>query len=193
MITSTIIRSNNIMKQNLSFYDRQVRFVIGASAIMASLIYAPETMGVWSIALLGSVLLIATAITGWDPLYAVAGKSAYIEGEEDIQQRSWTCANLGSIDRVVRLAIGMVLLSMLLTMNVMQEGLVISLLAIPLIVTAIIAWDPFYALLNINSFASRIDVETAEPDASAETLGESYSFSVHSVQSVMPDTYRHAA
>jgi len=164
------------MKPNLSFSDRQLRFVIGASLIAATLIVTPQTMGLWSIVLLASIPFITMAITGWDPLYAIAGKTAYVEGEEDIQQRSWTCPNLGTIDRASRLGAGLVLIATLMTMNTMQSDLIITLLAIPLIVTAIIAWDPVYAALKINSFASRVDVETAELDVSEKTLGACYTF-----------------
>ena len=173
MTTSTAM-NRGIMKPNLSFVDRQVRFVVGATMIAGSLIVMPETLGMWSIVLLASIPMIATAINGWDPLYALLGKSAYVEGEEDIQQRSWTCPNVGVIDRSVRLGLGMVLLATLLTMSTMTAELVVTLMAIPLIVTAITAWDPLYAMSGINSFASRIDVETAEPDASEQTLAACY-------------------
>lgn len=175
MKTSTAMR-RNIMDLNLSFSDRQVRFVIGASMIAATMIVSPETMGMWSIVLLASIPFIAMAIIGWDPLYAITGKSAYVEGEEDIQQRSWTCPNVGTIDRATRLGVGLFLIASLLAMSAMQAEMVITLLAIPLIATAIMAWDPLYAALGINSFASRIDVETAEPDASEQTLGACYVF-----------------
>jgi len=144
----------------------------------------------WSVMLLASIPFITMAITGWDPLYAIAGKTAYVEGEEDIQQRSWTSTNLGAIDRVVRLGAGAVLIATLMTMNTMQSDLIITLFAIPLIVTAIIAWDPFYALMNINSFASRVDVETAEPDTSEQTLGTFYVFPESEFDST---SYRRAA
>lgn len=175
MTTSTAM-NRGIMKPNLSFSDRQVRFVIGATMIAGTLIAMPETIGLWSIVLLASVPFIAMAINGWDPLYALIGKSAYVEGEEDIQQRSWTCPNLGLIERAVRLGVGMTLIATLMTMNVMQADLIMTLLAIPLIMSAIIAWDPLYAMLGINSFASRVDVETAELDASEQTLGSCYDF-----------------
>lgn len=175
MNTSTAMK-RNIMQPNLSFSDRQVRFVIGATMIAGTLLVSPTTMGMWSFVLLASIPFITMAITGWDPLYAIARKSAYVEGEEDIQQRSWTCPNLGTIDRAVRFGAGSVLMATLLTMSAMQAELVITLLAIPLIVTAIIAWDPIYAALGVNSFASRIDVETAELDADEVTLGACYSF-----------------
>lgn len=175
MKTSTAMK-RSIMTPNLSFADRQIRFVLGATMIAATLIVTPETMGMWSIIALASIPFIAMAIVGWDPLYAIAGKSAYVEGEENIQQRSWTCPNIGAIDRAVRLGAGMVLMATLLTMSVMQVDLIVTLLAIPLVVTAITAWDPIYAALGVNSFASRIDVETAELDADEKTIGACYSF-----------------
>ncbi|WP_455366780.1 YgaP family membrane protein [Kaarinaea lacus] len=164
------------MSTNLSFSDRQIRFVIGATMIAAPLIAMPETLGMWSIVLLGAIPFITMAITGWDPFYAMLGKSTYVEGEEDIQQRSWTCPNVGTIDRGVRLGAGLMMMYALMTMSTMQAEMITTLLAIPLIVSAIIAWDPLYAMLGINSFASQIDVEAAEPEASEQTLAACYSF-----------------
>ena len=175
-MNTTTAMKRNLMDTNLSFSHRQFRFVIGASLIAAPLYVAPETMGMWSIVLLASIPFISMAIIGWDPLYALAGKSSYVEGEEDIQQRSWTCPNIGSIDRAVRLSTGLGLMFILFNMSTMTSEMAITLLAVPLIVTAITAWDPFYAAFKINSFASHIDVEATEPDASAKTLSACYKF-----------------
>ena len=175
-MNTTTAMKRNFMDTNLSFSHRQFRFVIGASLIAATLYVAPETMGMWSIVLLASIPFISMAIIGWDPLYAFAGKSSYVEGEEDIQQRSWTCPNIGSIDRAVRLSTGLGLMFILFNMSTMTSEMAITLLAVPLIATAITAWDPFYAAFKINSFASHIDVEAAEPDASARTLAACYNF-----------------
>ncbi|KPJ91887.1 MAG: hypothetical protein AMJ53_10500 [Gammaproteobacteria bacterium SG8_11] len=164
------------MDPNLSFTDRQIRFVIGAIMIGSVLFVASAPMGMWSLVALASIPFIASAIIGWDPLYAIAGKSTYMQGEEDIQQRCWTCANIGTIDRAVRFGIGLMLIASLLTMNAMQVGMAITLLSIPLIVTAITAWDPIYAALGINSFSSRGDVQAAESDASEKTLVACYIF-----------------
>lgn len=168
----------SILEPNLSFSDRQLRFVIGATMIGGVLIVAPMTMGLVSSALLlASIPFITMAIIGWDPVYAMTGKSTFVEGEEDIQQRSWTCPNLGTIDRAARFGVGLTLIiSLMLMSTAMQAGMVLTLLAIPLIVTAIIAWDPLYAVLRINSFASQVDVEAAEPDASEQTLASCYIF-----------------
>jgi len=179
MVTSTAMQ-RSIMEPNLSFSDRQFRFVIGATTIAVALIMSPETspetMGIWSIVMLASIPFITMAITGWDPVYAMLGKSNYVEGEEDIQQRTWSCPNIGAIDRAVRFGAGLILMAALLTTNTMEADMVFTLLAIPLIITSITAWDPLYAALGINSFASHVDAEAAEPDASKQTLAACYVF-----------------
>ena len=189
MNTSTAMKGY-FMQPNISFTERQIRFVIGATMIAVVLMVQPETMGMWSILALASVPFITMAIIGWDPLYAMMGKSTYVEGEEDIQQRSWTCPNIGTIDRGVRLGSGLMLMFLLLSMNTMHADMVFTLLAIPLIITAITAWDPLYATLGINSFASQVDVEATEPDASEQTLAACYNFPRR--QSVSA-SYPHAA
>ena len=189
MSTSTVMKRGT-MKPNLSFADRQIRFVIGATMIAGTIVVMPETLGLWSILLLASIPFIAMAIVGWDPLYAVVGKSEYVEGEEDIQQRSWTCPNVGIIDRSVRIGVGMVMLATLLTIETMSTGVVITLLSVPLVMSAIMAWDPFYAMLGINSFASRIDVESLEIDATDQTLGACFIFPTNMET---PETLKQAA
>jgi hypothetical protein len=189
MDTSTTTQ-RHFMEPNLNFTDRQIRFVVGAIMIGSVLFVAPQTMGMWSLVALASIPIIASAIIGWDPLYAIAGKSTYVEGEEDIHQRCWTCSNVGTIDRAVRIGVGSMLIASLLTMNAMQADMVITLLSIPLIVSAITAWDPIYAALGINSFSSRIDVQAAEPDASENTLAECYVFPQRQRASA---AYSHAA
>lgn len=161
---------------NLSFTDRQIRYLGGIALIAVPLMLAPETLGMWSVMVLSSIPLIATAILGWDPLYALAGKSTYAEGEEQIQQRSWTCPNIGIMDRVIRFGVGAGLLMSLLSMSTMSAEMVITLLAIPLIISAITAWDPIYAAMNVNSFASRIDVDAAEPEAGEQVIAACYTF-----------------
>ena len=175
-MNNTTAMKRRTMQTNLSFSDRQLRFALGASLIATTLYVQPETMGMWSIVMLASIAFISMAINGWGPLYALIGKSSHIEGEEDIQQRSWTCPNVGTIDRAVRMGLGLALMVTMFTMDTMTAGMVVTLAAIPLIISAITAWDPFYAAFNVNSFASKIDVEAAEPDASAQSLAACYVF-----------------
>jgi hypothetical protein len=161
---------------NLSFTDRQIRYIGGIALIAVPLLVAPETLGLWSVMVLSSIPLIATAIMGWDPLYALVGRTTYAEGEEQIQQRRWTCPNIGIIDRVVRFGLGAGLIMTLFGMSTMSAEMAITLLAIPLIATAIIAWDPIYAAMNVNSFASRIDVDAAEPESGEQAIATCYTF-----------------
>ena len=105
---------------NLSFLDRQIRAAIGAAMIAVPLSVNPETMGLWSIVLLASIPVIMSAITGWDVLFALVGKSSYVENEEDIQQRNWAYSNIGIVDRLVRLVVGSTLLYVLFTISVMH-------------------------------------------------------------------------
>lgn len=163
-----------LLEQNVGFMDRQIRAVVGAAMIIAVLLDRPEISGLWSLFLLLSIPLIGSAILAWDPIYALLGKSFYVAKEEDIQQRKWLYSNIGIVDRVLRFAIGVLLLMSVLTVN--GEPAVISLVAIPFIATAIIAWDPVYALLGLNSFAKRIDAEVAEPGANHQSLAEYYQF-----------------
>ena len=164
------------MRSNLSFHGRQFRFALGSGIIALVLAVDPNPMGLWSLALLTSIPLIVMAIIAWDPVYALLGKTQYIEGEEDIRQRSWSHPNIGSIDRVARLGTGLILIYSLMTMSSMQGEMAIALLAIPLIVSAIIAWDPVYAALGTNSFASSLDVVSAEPETAPGRLANYYEF-----------------
>lgn len=168
--------TKNFSVPNLSFTHRQVRFVLGATMLVVPMIAAPETLGMWSFVLLASIPVMATAIMGWDPVYAVLGKSSYIPGEEDIQQRNWALPNIGILDRGVRFSIGAILILSLLGMGAPQINVALGLIAIPLITSAIIAWDPIYAAFRINSFGSRTDVTAAEPNTSETTLAKCYTF-----------------
>ena len=161
---------------NLSFTTRQFRFVLAAAMLFTPLIATPETMEMWSIIMLASIPVMATAIIGWDPVYAVLGKSSYVPGEEDIQQRNWALANIGILDRGIRFGFGSMLILSLLSMGAPQISTSLGLIAIPLIISAITAWDPIYAALRINSFGSRADVTAAEPDSSEKSLAKCYMF-----------------
>lgn len=170
------IKTRMQLSQNLGFMDRQLRAVIGALMIITPMLMVPGTIGVWSLLILASIPVIATAITGWDPLYAIFEKSTYAPYDEDIQQRNWSYANMGIMDRGIRAGVALTLLYALMTMGSMTAEMVVSFLAIPMIMTAITAWDPIYAALGINSFGSRTDVEAAEPEATEQTLAAYYEF-----------------
>lgn len=175
MNTSTLIERQRLC-QNLGFTDRQTRAVIGTLMLATPVFAIPGALGMWSILMLASIPIMVTAIVGWDPIYAFTGKSTYESQSEDIQQRHWTNANIGIIERGIRLGVGLTMLAAIMGMPAMSASMAPALIAIPLIVTAITAWDPFYAAMSLNSFSSRVDVEAAEPGVSEDTLAEYYEF-----------------
>lgn len=176
--------------KNLGFADRQVRAIIGTLMLATPALGIPGTLGLWTIAMLASVPVLISAITGWDPVYAFIGKSTYDGQSENIQQRHWTNANIGIIERGIRIGLGFSLLAGLMGASAMTGGMTLTLLAIPLIVTSITAWDPFYAMMRSNSFASRVDVEAAEPGIDENTLAAYYELPQSKAKS---DHFAHAA
>jgi len=181
-----------MLEQNLGFMDRQIRAVIGSAMILGVLINPPALMGAWTFLLLAAIPVIATAITGWDPLYAMLGRSTYVAKEEDIHQRSWMYSNIGVVDRVLRLGLGSLMLMNALTLGSVSAEVALALMSIPVIASAIIAWDPIYAALGLNSLATRGDAMAAEPGASAQSLAKYYEFP-NSPTTVQSDTFVKAA
>ena len=175
MKISTLLERQRL-GQNLGITDRQIRTIIGTLMLATPIFTVTGALGLWSISILASIPILVTAIIGWDPLYAAIGKSSYESQSEDIQQRHWTNANIGIVERCIRLGAGIMLLTALMGMPAMSANMAFTLLAIPLIVSAITAWDPFYAVMGINSFGSRSDVEAAEPGINEKTLTEYYEF-----------------
>jgi len=166
------------LEQNVGFMDRQIRGVIGAVMIIGAMLISPEAMGidVENFLFLASIPIIASAIIGWDPFYAMLGVSKYVEKEENIQQRNWSYSNLGIVDRVFRFVLGTLLLMGVLMTSATEIPAAATLFAIPLILSAMIAWDPIYAMFDLNSFATRADVEVAEPGSNEKTLARYYEF-----------------
>lgn len=57
--------------------------------------------------------------------------------------------NMGSIDRAIRLIVGIALLALLLLADSPERWW--GLLGIPLVLTALIGWCPAYSLLNLST------------------------------------------
>jgi membrane protein implicated in regulation of membrane protease activity len=175
-MTTTALLERQRLSQNLGITDRQTRAVIGTLMLAIPMFSITGTLGLWSISMLASIPVLVTAIIGWDPLYAVMGKSTYQRQEEDIQQLHWSNANMSIFERGIRLGIGIVMVGAMMAVPSMSLEMAFGLLAIPLIATAITAWDPLYAALSMNSFGSKYDVEAAEPGINENTLAEYYEF-----------------
>jgi len=161
---------------NMSYQDRQIRILSGSGLIVALMIAAPTPLGLWGLAALIAIPIVASGIIAWDPFYAVLGFNRYSDTEGEIQQRSWTCPNIGMVDRIARLAVGVLLITTAFTSSEIVWQSITTLLAIPVIMSAIMAWDPLYALAYTNTFASKSDVQSADPDQEEKTLAKFYRF-----------------
>jgi hypothetical protein len=120
--------------------------------------------------------MIVSGIIAWDPIHALFGINRYNEAEGEIQQRSWSCPNVGTVDRIARFAVGALLLASALSSTEIVWQSITALLAIPVIMSAIMSWDPLYALAYTNTFASKSDVESADPEQEESTLAKFYNF-----------------
>lgn len=88
-------------------------------------------------------------------------------------------ANLGLTDRVIRIAIGAALV---VSFMVFQEAgssvfAALALLAIPTVTTALLSWDPLYALLGISSNGQQRDTGFADSNVGTIDRGIRYGVS----------------
>ncbi len=166
----------SVLAPNISFVERQIRILAGSAIIISFMLAAPIPVELWGVSALLAIPLIASGIIGWDPIYAVLGKNLYDAAEGEIRQRSWSCPNIGTVDRIARLGAGVLLLAAIFTSaEIVWQG-VAALLAIPVIMSAVIAWDPLYALAYTNTFVSKSDVRTADPTLEESVLAMFYRF-----------------
>lgn len=67
-----------------------------------------------------------------------------------------TYANIGSLDRLARFGLGMVLIGIgLVGQEPLGATVIMMLVAIPLVISAVMAWDPVYALLKLRTATLR--------------------------------------
>jgi hypothetical protein len=168
--------TTNYLTPNMSFTDRELRIVVGSAAIIALLLVAPSPVGLWGLAALLAVPVIVSGIIAWDPIYALIGFNRYDEASGEIHQRNWSASNVGALDRVVRFAVGGALIAFTLASTTIELQAISALIAIPIIMTAILAWDPLYALGNVNTFASKEDVEQTDSELNDSSLVKLYEF-----------------
>jgi hypothetical protein len=181
--------ASKVLTPNISYQNRQVRILTGCALIVALMITAPTPLGLWGLAALVAIPLVGSGIIAWDPFHALFGINHYRESEGEIQQRSWSCPNIGKVDRIARLAVGVLLIATAFIGTEIVWQSITVLMAIPVIMSAILAWDPLYALAYTNTFATKSDVQSADPDLEEKTLAKFYRF-----PTVTPaDKVKHAA
>jgi len=172
------IQKQSRLSPNISYEGREIRILTGSAMIVTFMLAAPVPVELWGVTALIAIALIGSGIIAWDPLHAVLGVNHYNAAEGEIQQRSWSCPNVGTVDRIARLGIGILLLGTVFNGAEIVWQSIAVLLAIPVIMTGIIAWDPLYALAHANTFASKSDVQSADPDQQESTLAKFYRFPV---------------
>ena len=192
MRTNTRLTKQSILSPNISYEGREIRILTGSALLITFMIASPVPVGLWSLVALVAIPIIASGIIGWDPVHALLGVNQYNAAEGEIQQRSWSCPNVGTVDRIARLGVGIALLTTAFTSAEIMWQSITVLLAIPVIMTAVIAWDPLYALAYTNTFASKSDVKSADPEQEESTLAKFYQFPASTGTSNM-DTLERAA
>ncbi len=168
--------TTDTLTPNISYQSREIRILAGTATILALMIAAPTPIGLWGLAALIAIPVIASGIIAWDPVHALFGINHYNEAEGEIQQRRWSCPNVGTVDRIARFGVGILLLASAFTSTEIVWQSIIILLAIPVVMSAIMAWDPLYALAYTNTFASKADVQSADPELKDSTLAKFYHF-----------------
>lgn len=176
MRTNMQLPKQSILSPNISYEGREIRILTGSALLITFMIASPVPVGLWSLVALISIPMITSGIIGWDPIHAMLGVNQYNAAEGEIQQRSWSCPNVGTVDRIARLGVGIALLATAFTSTEIVWQSVTVLLAIPVIMTSVIAWDPLYALAYTNTFASKSDVKSADPELEETTLAKFYQF-----------------
>ena len=86
--------------------------------------------------------------------------------------------NLGQIDRQLRATISItsLLLVLIFSENTFAASTIVAVFVTPILFSAIIAWDPMYALFGITTFKSNDQYITqfAEASLTSELLSECY-------------------
>ena len=152
------IKQSSFTRQNLGIGDRMFRYVVGSGLIGLFMAYAAngnrydELLATLALV---SIIIIASAIIRWDPVYAILGINTIAKTKEKIRS---SVANVGMIDSAVRLAIGSSLIGGFLLFSPTPVGwtAILPLLAIPVMATAIMGWCPLYSLSNVNTTRTRL-------------------------------------
>ena len=163
--------------QNIGFFGRELRMVIGV-ALIASVFAVPAPIGLWALAPLIAVPIIMSAIMAWDPVYALVNRNTRIGDQSNIHQRTWSSPNIGTFERGLRIVVGAAMIAPMMLSGGMADVTVaaLALAAIPVMISAMIAWDPLYAIGSINTFSSKSDVASVGPELDEGSLARVYEF-----------------
>ena len=147
MKTQTLVLGTNT---NVGTMDRYIRFAIGASLIAVPLLYQGVDAEFAALTSLVAIPVIFTAITRWCPLYAFLHVQSI---KHKYENNRFYSRNVSTADTVMRYLLGaaLIMATMMLTSVADPWLVVLALLAVPIISSAIMQWDPIYAMFEIGT------------------------------------------
>lgn len=156
-------------KTNVGTADRYVRFAIGSGLIAVPLLFSGVDAELAVLTSLVAIPVIFTAIARWCPVYALLHVHSIIRQQSDTE---FYDQNVSAADAVARYVLGAVLImsSMVFT-NVADPWLVVlALIAVPVIQSAIMQWDPIYAVFDIGTHRPNVAYASSGAIGSAEVI-----------------------
>lgn len=141
-------------KTNVGTIDRAIRFAVASALIAVPLLYDGVDAEYAALTSLFAIPLMFSAISRWCPVYAFLHVQSI---RHKYENRRFYSRNISKTDAVFRYLLGSVLiLATMAYTSIADPWLVIlALLAIPVIHTAILLWDPVYAAFEISTFERR--------------------------------------
>ncbi|MEJ2180373.1 MAG: DUF2892 domain-containing protein [Gammaproteobacteria bacterium] len=147
MKTQSLVIDTNT---NVGTVDRYIRFAIGASLIAVPLFYQGVDAEYAALTSLIAIPVIFTAITRWCPLYALLHAQSI---KHQYDNTRFYSKNISTADTVVRYLLGAVLILATMTLTSVADPwlVTLALFGIPIVSSAIMQWDPIYALFEIGT------------------------------------------
>ncbi|WP_455200586.1 YgaP family membrane protein [Kaarinaea lacus] len=152
MKTQTLVIDTNT---NVGTVDRYIRFAIGASLISVPLFYQGVDAEYAALTSLVAIPVLFTAIARWCPLYAFLHVQSI---KHRYDNNRFYGKNISTADTLVRYLLGtaLIMATMMLTSVADPWLVVLALMAIPIISSAIMQWDPVYAMFEIGTHQPQV-------------------------------------
>lgn len=152
------VRLSPHLVPNVGSHDRFARLGL-ASVLLGLTLSGAEPPGVGALMALLSIPLVITALMAWDPLYALLGirtATLRVNQGKDWHRRDQSdellSVNIGSADRLGRLALSTALFSLAIVGSADLVWTTVAAIAATIIVaTVVTGWDPLYHLLKIRT------------------------------------------
>lgn len=136
------------VKPNVGTVDRYLRLLLATSLIATPMVYEGAHPELVALLALAAIPVMFTVISQWCPVYGYFHTHSIATQN---RSRKFHSSNVGPMDAMVRYLLGAVLIaSTMLFAGIHTPWMVLpALVAIPLINSAILRWDPLYALFQL--------------------------------------------